>query len=131
MRSQIPCNLNTDDQGYLCPWWGTSDLLFSSHLDCLQYLLLFVYLYNFYNLLSEFDNPASALSFPARHLTFNYLLPVNAWFLLNPSELLCDWTMGTIPVIEGFSDVRNLATLIFWIFYVVTGLFCWCWMLWV
>lgn len=47
-------------------------------------------------------------------MTFNYLLPVNAWLLLNPSELCCDWTMGTIPLVESFLDLRNLATLLFY-----------------
>ncbi|XP_069085717.1 protein O-mannosyl-transferase TMTC3 isoform X3 [Pleurodeles waltl] len=60
-----------------------------------------------------FDNPAAVSPSPARQLTFNYLLPVNAWLLLNPSALCCDWTMGTIPLVESFLDVRNLATLAF------------------
>ncbi|XP_040200098.1 protein O-mannosyl-transferase TMTC3 [Rana temporaria] len=62
---------------------------------------------------TRFDNPAAVSSTPARQLTFNYLLPVNAWLLLNPSELCCDWTMGTIPLVESFVDLRNLATLAF------------------
>ncbi|XP_018412237.1 PREDICTED: transmembrane and TPR repeat-containing protein 3 isoform X2 [Nanorana parkeri] len=64
---------------------------------------------------TRFDNPAAVSSTPARQLTFNYLLPVNAWLLLNPSELCCDWTMGTIPLVESFLDIRNLATLVFFI----------------
>ncbi|XP_053318277.1 protein O-mannosyl-transferase TMTC3 [Spea bombifrons] len=62
---------------------------------------------------TRFDNPAAVSSTPARQLTFNYLLPVNAWLLLNPSELCCDWTMGTIPLVESVLDTRNLATLVF------------------
>ncbi|XP_069830263.1 protein O-mannosyl-transferase TMTC3 isoform X1 [Dendropsophus ebraccatus] len=65
---------------------------------------------------TRFDNPAAVSATPARQLTFNYLLPVNAWLLLNPSELCCDWTMGTIPLVESFLDVRNLATLLFFCF---------------
>ncbi|XP_056430373.1 protein O-mannosyl-transferase TMTC3 isoform X2 [Hyla sarda] len=65
---------------------------------------------------TRFDNPAAVSTTPARQLTFNYLLPVNAWLLLNPSELCCDWTMGTIPLVESFLDVRNLATLLFFCF---------------
>ncbi|XP_069620492.1 protein O-mannosyl-transferase TMTC3 isoform X3 [Ranitomeya imitator] len=65
---------------------------------------------------TRFDNPAAVSVTPARQLTFNYLLPVNAWLLLNPSELCCDWTMGTIPLIESFMDARNLATLLFFCF---------------
>ncbi|RUS90441.1 hypothetical protein EGW08_001782 [Elysia chlorotica] len=63
---------------------------------------------------TNFDNPASTSSSPARHLTFNYLLPVNAWLLLNPSNLCCDWTMGTIKVITSFLDLRNLSTVCFY-----------------
>lgn len=47
-------------------------------------------------------------------MTFNYLLPVNAWLLLNPSELCCDWTMGTIPLVESLLDLRNMTTLLFY-----------------
>ncbi|XP_014663427.1 PREDICTED: transmembrane and TPR repeat-containing protein 3-like [Priapulus caudatus] len=63
---------------------------------------------------TQFDNPAAAASFPARQLTFNYLLPVNFGLLLWPSTLLCDWTMGTIPLVETPLDGRNLATLVFY-----------------
>ncbi|XP_051546267.1 protein O-mannosyl-transferase TMTC3-like [Myxocyprinus asiaticus] len=63
---------------------------------------------------TRFDNPAAVSSTPTRQLTFNYLLPVNAWLLLNPSELCCDWTMGTIPLVESLLDPRNLATLVFY-----------------
>ncbi|GAB1295529.1 Dolichyl-phosphate-mannose--protein mannosyltransferase [Apodemus speciosus] len=70
-----------------------------------------------------FDNPAAVSPTPTRQLTFNYLLPVNAWLLLNPSELCCDWTMGTIPLIESFLDVRNLATFAFFCFLGALGIF--------
>ncbi|XP_045893332.1 protein O-mannosyl-transferase TMTC3 [Micropterus dolomieu] len=63
---------------------------------------------------TRFDNPAAVSPTPTRQLTFNYLLPVNAWLLLNPSELCCDWTMGTIPLVESLLDLRNLATLVFY-----------------
>jgi len=66
-------------------------------------------------LCGRFDNPAAAASFPSRHLTFNYLLPVNAWLLLCPTYLCCDWTMGTIDLIESVADVRNLSTLLFYV----------------
>jgi len=62
----------------------------------------------------RFDNPSAAAAAPSRHLTFNYLLPVNAWLLLCPNSLCCDWTMGTIVLIESVVDLRNLATLIFY-----------------
>uniref|UniRef100_A0A8D0GY92 Protein O-mannosyl-transferase TMTC3 n=1 Tax=Sphenodon punctatus TaxID=8508 RepID=A0A8D0GY92_SPHPU len=65
---------------------------------------------------TRFDNPAAVSPAPARQLTFNYLLPVNAWLLLNPSELCCDWTMGTIPLVESLLDIRNIATVTFFCF---------------
>uniref|UniRef100_A0A1A8NL42 Protein O-mannosyl-transferase TMTC3 n=1 Tax=Nothobranchius rachovii TaxID=451742 RepID=A0A1A8NL42_9TELE len=65
---------------------------------------------------TRFDNPAAVSPTPSRQLTFNYLLPVNAWLLLNPSELCCDWTMGTIPLVESLLDLRNLATLMLYTF---------------
>uniref|UniRef100_A0A8C5G508 Protein O-mannosyl-transferase TMTC3 n=1 Tax=Gouania willdenowi TaxID=441366 RepID=A0A8C5G508_GOUWI len=65
---------------------------------------------------TRFDNPAAVSPTPTRQLTFNYLLPVNMWLLLNPSELCCDWTMGTIPLVESLLDVRNLSTLVFYTF---------------
>lgn len=73
--------------------------------------------------LCRFDNPAAVSPTPTRQLTFNYLLPVNAWLLLNPSELCCDWTMGTIPLIESFLDIRNLATFAFFSFLGALGIF--------
>ncbi|XP_049307444.1 uncharacterized protein LOC105223869 [Bactrocera dorsalis] len=60
---------------------------------------------------TRFDNPASAAATPTRQLTFSYLIYLNLWLMLFPCNLCCDWTMGTIPLIEGFSDARNLATI--------------------
>ena len=63
----------------------------------------------------RFDNPASVSPTPSRQLTHNYLLSINSWLLLCPSWLCCDWTMGTIPLITSFSDIRNLYTLAFYL----------------
>lgn len=60
---------------------------------------------------SRFDNPASVAATPTRQLTYNYLAAVNLRLLFLPSDLCCDWTMGTIPLVESFTDVRNFATL--------------------
>ncbi|KAG1659423.1 Transmembrane and TPR repeat-containing protein [Nymphon striatum] len=62
-----------------------------------------------------FDNPASAEETPYRQLTYNYLLTVNSWLLLFPSNLCCDWTMGTIPIISSILDLRNISTIVFYI----------------
>lgn len=61
---------------------------------------------------SRFDNPASASTFPGRHLTYSYLASLNAWLLSFPSSLCCDWTMGTVALVESLADPRNLATLL-------------------
>ena len=74
-------------------------------LNYLKYSRYFIY-YHF-----RFDNPASASPTPFRQLTYNYLLPVNAWLLIFPCNLCCDWTMSTIPLVSGLWDVRNVATL--------------------
>lgn len=60
---------------------------------------------------TRFDNPASSAATPVRQLTYGYLIYLNSWLLLCPSLLCCDWTMGTVPLLEGFSDARNVATL--------------------
>ncbi|XP_013776748.2 transmembrane and TPR repeat-containing protein CG4050-like [Limulus polyphemus] len=62
-------------------------------------------------LFNRFDNPASVSPFPTRQLTFSYLVSVNAWLLLFPCDLCCDWTMGTITLITSVGDPRNISTL--------------------
>lgn len=60
---------------------------------------------------TRFDNPASVANTPTRQLSYNYLVSVNLWLLLFPCDLCCDWTMGTVPLVESFVDRRNIATL--------------------
>ncbi len=64
---------------------------------------------------TNFDNPASYADFPAKQLTWTYLTPVNFGLLLSPAQLLCDWTMGTIPLVNDLADPRNLVTLTFFV----------------
>ncbi|KAL1459084.1 hypothetical protein WDU94_011093, partial [Cyamophila willieti] len=64
----------------------------------------------------RFDNPASVSSWPTRHLTYQYLIALNLWLLIFPCDLCCDWTMGTIPLVESFLDERNLTTLACYVF---------------
>ncbi|XP_055381019.1 protein O-mannosyl-transferase Tmtc3 [Condylostylus longicornis] len=68
---------------------------------------------------TRFDNPASATSFPTKQLTYGYLIYLNLMLLFYPSNLCCDWTMGTIPLITNFSDVRNLLTFITLCFFII------------
>jgi len=63
---------------------------------------------------TRFDNPAAVAETPARQLTHNYLLGLNAWLLLAPTDLCCDWTMNSVPLVRSVSDPRNLATLCFY-----------------
>ncbi|XP_015925179.1 protein O-mannosyl-transferase Tmtc3 [Parasteatoda tepidariorum] len=60
---------------------------------------------------TKFDNPAAASETPTRQLTFNYLVALNGWLLLNPNDLCCDWTMGSVPLLRSWIDPRNAATL--------------------
>lgn len=62
------------------------------------------------------DNPASfSPHFLTRLLTYTFLCPMNFWLLLCPSQLCFDWSMGSIPLVEGLGDQRNIVTLGFFI----------------
>ena len=60
---------------------------------------------------TKFDNPAAASEAPTKQYTLGYLVSLNTWLLLAPCDLLCDWTMNTVPLVNSFLDVRNMATL--------------------
>jgi len=64
---------------------------------------------------TKFDNPAAAEESPTRQLTHNYLLSVNWWLLLYPSDLCCDWTMNTVPLVRSVADPRNLTTIFLYV----------------
>ncbi|KAF6777148.1 hypothetical protein AHF37_03638 [Paragonimus kellicotti] len=61
---------------------------------------------------TEFDNPAAHARPLVRRLTHLYLVPVNLWLLFCPSGLCADWTLGSLRLISGWSDPRNLFTLL-------------------
>lgn len=44
-------------------------------------------------------------------LSFSNLYAHNAWLLLCPSGLCCDWSLGTVPLVTSLSDSRNLYSL--------------------
>lgn len=71
---------------------------------------------------TRFDNPASVAPTPTRQLTYHYLISVNLWLLLFPCNLCCDWTMGTVLLVESFFDMRNLATLAAYTFLLALGI---------
>ena len=62
---------------------------------------------------TRFDNPAASpmASGTTKVLTFSYLASLNVWLLLAPCDLLCDWTMNTVPLVSSLADLRNVATL--------------------
>ncbi len=69
----------------------------------------------------ESDNPASFSPHRlTRVLTYMYLCGLNAWLLLFPSCLCFDWSMGSIPLLESWTDSRNSLTLC--VFVVLAGL---------
>jgi len=58
---------------------------------------------------TKFDNPASLAEALPKILTYAYLPCLNLWLLLCPSNLCCDWTMGTVPLLSSLADIRVLA----------------------
>ena len=72
-------------------------------------------LITFFSVFTNFDNPASYAETPSQQLTWAYLIPVNAWLLLAPAQLLCDWTMGTVPLVTTLADPRNIATIVLFV----------------
>lgn len=62
----------------------------------------------------EEDNPASFSQYPmTRVMTYLYLLSFNAQLLLAPYVLCYDWQVGSIPLVENITDIRNIYTLCF------------------
>ncbi|VDP99703.1 unnamed protein product [Trichobilharzia regenti] len=60
----------------------------------------------------RFDNPAAHAPPLIRRLTHLYLIPVNLGLLILPSNLCADWTLGSLKLIDGWTDARNILTLI-------------------
>ena len=46
-----------------------------------------------------------------RMLSFSNIYAHNAWLLLFPSGLCCDWSLGSVPMVSSLSDPRNLYSL--------------------
>ncbi len=60
---------------------------------------------------TSFDNPAAHAPWPWRHLTWSYLaLALNPWLMLAPSDLCCDWTMASVPLVRELQDPRYIRT---------------------
>ncbi|RWS21942.1 transmembrane and TPR repeat-containing protein 4-like protein, partial [Leptotrombidium deliense] len=74
------------------------------------------YLMNFEApIFQEVDNPASFLeSLLFRLLNYNYIYVLNAWIIIHPLWLCFDWSMGCVPLITSFLDLRLLSVFCFW-----------------
>ena len=44
-------------------------------------------------------------------MTYSYIYAFNMVLLLCPSTLSYDWQMGSIPLLQQLTDIRNLASL--------------------
>ena len=51
------------------------------------------------------------LCFTPRMFSFSNIYTFNVWLLLNPYYLCCDWSLGSIPLVHQWNDLRNLASL--------------------
>ncbi|EDV25791.1 uncharacterized protein TRIADDRAFT_23574 [Trichoplax adhaerens] len=74
---------------------------------------------------SQHDNPAIfAKQRLTRVMTLSYLPAFNFWLLLYPRDLCYDWQMGSIPLIEKPTDIRNFYSLCFylWLMHNLSGL---------
>ena len=58
------------------------------------------------------DNPAAfSPLWSTRAMTYSYIYAFNMVLLLCPSTLSYDWQMGSIPLLQQLTDIRNLASL--------------------
>jgi hypothetical protein len=55
---------------------------------------------------TKFDNPGSLAPPLSQALTTAYLPAFNLLLLVWPSPLCCDWTMGSIPLIQTISGTH-------------------------
>ncbi|VDP78658.1 unnamed protein product [Echinostoma caproni] len=74
------------------------------HTEAAKMMLVFA------NKLLPFDNPAAHATPLVRRLTHSYLIPVNLLLLLFPSGLCADWTVGSLRLIQDWTDPRNVCT---------------------
>lgn len=65
--------------------------------------------------IEKLRNPVALSETPTRQLTYSYLVAINSWLLLFPSNLCCDWT-GSLSLIESVVDYRNIGTITTFLF---------------
>jgi len=73
------------------------------------------------------DNPASfEKSLIMRVINYNYLYAINAWLLIVPQWLCFDWSMGCVPLIKSFFDLRMLCVAGVWTVLLALLAYCVC-----
>lgn len=55
-------------------------------------------------------------------MSFSYIYAINAWLLLSPSALCCDWSLGSIPLITSPSDPANAWSLLLYLAIILLSL---------
>lgn len=65
-----------------------------------QVLLMHVSLY--------MTEPTESSCCSRRMLSFSNIYAHNAWLLLSPSSLCCDWSLGSVPLVTSLTDTKNL-----------------------
>ena len=60
---------------------------------------------------------------PYRQLHWSYTMAFTNWLLLSPSRLSPEYAGSTIPLITSFTDMRNVVTLLTFVFYGALGIF--------
>ncbi|KAK9879659.1 hypothetical protein WA026_006722 [Henosepilachna vigintioctopunctata] len=69
---------------------------------------------------TSIDNPAAFSSNSLiKVFTFSYIYLINLFILIWPEWLCFDWSMGCIPLIENFCDIRVFAVVLFWLLLVL------------
>jgi hypothetical protein len=48
-------------------------------------------------------------------LSFSNIYSLNAWLLLSPSTLCCDWSLGSVPLVTEVADPRNLWSILLFV----------------
>ncbi|UYV65874.1 TMTC3 [Cordylochernes scorpioides] len=60
---------------------------------------------------SKEDNPAAHSPFPVRQLSHVYLAALHLWRALCPAILACDWSGGSVPLVDSLWDSRAAVSL--------------------
>ena len=69
-------------------------------------------------------NPAAVLlDSPYKQLHWSFTSAFSNWLLFNPSRLSPEYAGSTIPLITSFTDIRNVATILTFLFYGTLGIF--------